>query len=64
MPQSASDTPFRIPVPAMSHFALLGFKPERSQKLSKAFIASISESSSLTKNVVYHRRKQNIRIYC
>ena len=37
---------------AISHFALLYFKPERSEDLSKAFAISVTESSSLTKNVV------------
>ena len=29
IPQSASDTPLRTAMPTISHFALLGFKPER-----------------------------------
>ena len=33
IPQSASDTPFRIPMSAVSHSDLLGFKPERSKNI-------------------------------
>ena len=51
MPLSASDTPFKTPMPAISHLASLGFKPETSENLSKAFITSITESSSLKKIV-------------
>ena len=36
---------------AISHFALLGLKPEKSENLSKAFITPITESLSFTKNV-------------
>ena len=39
-------------MPAISHFALLSFKRESSENLSKAFIISITESSSFTENVV------------
>ena len=39
-------------MPAISRFALLRFKWERSENLSKAFITSIAESSSLTKTVI------------
>ena len=49
-------------MPAISHLASLGFKPQTSEILSKAFITSITESSSLKKSVSRH--KQNIRIYC
>ena len=37
-------------MPAISHLASLGFKPETSENLSKAFITSIKESSSLRKD--------------
>ena len=37
---------------AVSDFALLYFKPERSEDLSEAFTIPVTESSSLTKNVV------------
>ena len=39
-------------MPAISDFALLGFNPERSENLPKAFITSIKESSSYVKNVL------------
>ena len=39
-------------MPAISHLNLLGFKPEMSQNLLKASITSITESSSLRKNVL------------
>ena len=50
-------------MPAISHFAYLGFKPERSEKLSKAFITSMTESSSL-KNMLHHPYKQNVIVHC
>ena len=52
IPQSANDTPFRSPMPAISHLASLDFNTELSENLSKAFITSITESSSLRKNIV------------
>ena len=39
-------------MPVISHLASFGFKPETSENLWKAFIASITESSSIRKNVV------------
>ena len=35
MLQSASLTPFRGPIPAISHFDLFGFRPETFENLSK-----------------------------
>ena len=56
---SASDTRSRTPMPPTSLFNLSGFKPKRSENLSKAFITCVTESLLLT-----NRHKQNIRIYC
>ena len=39
-------------MPAISRLASLGFKPETSENLLKAFIASVTESLLLRKNVV------------
>ena len=50
--QNASDTPFRASIPAISHFALIGLKPERSKNLSKLLITPITESPPPTENVV------------
>ena len=33
MPQSVTWTPFRTPIPAISHFVLLGFNPENFEKV-------------------------------
>ena len=49
--QSTRNTPFRSPMPAISHFALLGYKPERSKNLWKTFIIPFTEPLSLSKNV-------------
>ena len=35
MPQSVTLTPFKAPVPAISHFDLFGFRPEISETLLK-----------------------------
>ena len=35
--QNANLTPFRAPIPASSHFQVLGFDPENIEKLVKNF---------------------------
>ena len=43
MPQGAIFTPFRTPIPAMSHLDLFGFNPEKIEKCSKICITSAAE---------------------
>lgn len=40
-PQSAIETPFRVPAAVISYFDLVGIKPGKSEKLSKIFITSV-----------------------
>ena len=43
MPQGAIFTPFRTPIPAMSHLDLFGFNPEKIEKCSKICITFAAE---------------------
>ena len=49
MPQSATFTPFSVPIPAISHFVVLGLSPETRENLCKF---SNTEISSFKKKVV------------
>ena len=49
--QNAIEIPFSVPIPTNSHLDLLGIKPEKSKKLSKIFIISISDFLSVKKKV-------------
>ena len=49
MPQSATLTSFRSPIPAISHFDVLGFNTDTFENLSKT---SITDSWFFRKNVV------------
>ena len=50
IPQSASLAPFSAPVLTTSHLDLLGFKPEKDEKMT--FITSIKDSLSFRKSVL------------
>ena len=52
MPQSATLAYFRPPIPAISHFDVLGFNPDTFENLSKTFKISITDSWFSRKNVV------------
>ena len=41
MPQSATFTPFNVPIPAVSHFAVLGLGPKKNRKLCKVLKTEI-----------------------
>lgn len=41
--QNVIETLFRVPIPTISHFDLLGIKSEKKLKLLKIFITSISD---------------------
>ena len=41
-PQNITETPFRSPIPPIAQFDFLGIKPEKSKKLSKILITSIT----------------------
>ena len=49
IPQSALGTPFRAPVPNISHLDKLGFNPEKSKKRSKVLKTSATDFSSFQK---------------
>ena len=63
MPLRASDTPSRAPMPAISHFDLLGLKPEKDENLSKTYNTTFADFLSLKKRL-YCQHKPNIRINC
>ena len=48
----ATWTPFRAPIPTISYFVLLGFSPEKFEKVFNSFINSIIEFISLRYKVV------------
>ena len=52
LPQSATFTPFRTPIPAISHFDLFGLRPENREKRSKISNKFIIDSVFLRKKVV------------
>ena len=56
MPQGATLTPFRAPIPAVSHFYSFDFRPEivseNLENLSKIFKTSITDAWFFTKKVV------------
>ena len=49
--QNAIKISFSVPIPTNSHLDLLGIKPEKSKKLSKILITSISDFFSVKKKV-------------
>ena len=51
IPQSASDTQLRTPMAAISHFALLGFKPEKSKNLKQEF--SLGQELNISDNCFF-----------
>ena len=51
MLQSTTVTPFRTPIPAISHL-VFGFRPEMFENLSKSFKISITDVCFFTKKVV------------
>lgn len=51
IPQSAIFSPFSTPLPATSHFDLLGLRPVKRENWSNTFIISITDNSSFGKNV-------------
>ena len=52
MPHSATFIPFSVPIPAVSHFVLLGLSPETRRNLWKIFKVSKTEILSFKKKVV------------
>ena len=48
MPHSATFIPFSVPIPAVSHFVLLGLSPETRRNLWKIFKVSKTESSIIS----------------
>ena len=52
MLQSATFTPFRTPIPAISHFDLFGLRPENCEKCLKISNRFIIDSVFLRKKVV------------
>ena len=51
MPQSATLTLFRMPIPAISHLVKLGQSPEKLEKHFKSFKTTLMELISSKKNV-------------
>ena len=52
MPQAVIGTHLRAPIPAISHFDILGLKPENSEEVSKVLTTSPIELSFFKRNVV------------
>ena len=52
MLQSATFTPFSVPVPDISHFVVLGLSPETKENLWKIFTVSKTEILSFEKKVL------------
>ena len=52
MQHSATFIPFSLPIPAVSHFVLLGLSPETRENLWKIFKVSKTEFLSFKMNVV------------
>ena len=52
MPQSATVTPSSVPIPAVSHFVVLGRSPGTRENLWKIFKVSKTEILSFKKKVV------------
>ena len=52
IPQIATFTPFRTPIPAISHFDLFGLRPENCEKCLKISNRFITDSIFLRKKIV------------
>ena len=52
MPQSATLTPYRVPIPVISYFYLFGSRPEIFEKLPKTFKIPITDVLFLIKKVM------------
>ena len=52
IPQSATSTPFRDPIPAISHLDLFGLRPENNENSWKACVKRMTEFLSFKKKVV------------
>ena len=52
LPESATLTPFRTPIPAISHFDLFGLRPETCEKCLKISNRFVTDSIFLRKKVV------------
>ena len=52
MPESATFTPFSVPIPAISYFVVLGLSPEIREILRKIFKLSKTKILSIKKKVV------------
>ena len=69
IPQTATFTPFSIPIPATSHFDKFGFKPENNENKEVVFSNSFIEPNFFKKKIVssakalYINRKVFPRIF-
>ena len=52
IPQTALLTPFRSPIPAVSHLDRFGFKPEKEENMLKTLSSSLIDSLFFKKKVV------------
>ena len=53
MPQSATLNPFRLTIPAFSHFDVLGFNLDTSENLSKTFKTSKNSYSKIFRPYIF-----------